>query len=212
MISGSLHCFLRRHRRRGRGTPARARRRTRHRRRSGRPSPCGGRRPRTRGERADGPRVTWQPARTGGRANRTRPVRLRRRGTDAPRRAYAGPAHDDGAASDPASEPVRCPRRRTSDRGANSALVDAAVLLDELCRAVILPRALAACHARRRPSVRRVADFSSQLGRLAEATHPVVLTLRGRLLLPAAALLTTPGTASIVLQESAETLRAIGCR
>ena len=95
-------------------------------------------------------------------------------------------------------------------QGANSALVDAAVLLNELRRAPALGAALAAYDARRRPAVRRVADTAARLGRLAEATHPVARTLRDRVLLPAAGLFTTPRTAAAVLQEPPHALLAIG--
>jgi 2-polyprenyl-6-methoxyphenol hydroxylase-like FAD-dependent oxidoreductase len=57
-------------------------------------------------------------------------------------------------------------------QGANSALVDSAVLLDELRRAGDVPAALAAYQARRRPAVRRVATAAARLGALAEQTHP----------------------------------------
>jgi 2-polyprenyl-6-methoxyphenol hydroxylase-like FAD-dependent oxidoreductase len=95
-------------------------------------------------------------------------------------------------------------------QGANSALVDAAVLLDELRRAPDLAAALAAYDARRRPAVRRVADVSGRLGRLAEATHPVARALRDRVLLPAAGLLSSARTTAAVLQEPPRTLLAIG--
>jgi 2-polyprenyl-6-methoxyphenol hydroxylase-like FAD-dependent oxidoreductase len=95
-------------------------------------------------------------------------------------------------------------------QGANSALVDAAVLLDELRRAPALGAALAAYDARRRPAVRRVADTAARLGRLAEATHPVARALRDRVLLPAAGLFTTARTAAAVLQEPPHALLAIG--
>jgi 2-polyprenyl-6-methoxyphenol hydroxylase-like FAD-dependent oxidoreductase len=95
-------------------------------------------------------------------------------------------------------------------QGANSALVDAAVLLDELRRAPTLDAALAAYDARRRPAVRRVADTAARLGRLAEATHPVARAVRDRVLLPVAGLLTTARTTAAVLQEPSHVLRAIG--
>ena len=57
-------------------------------------------------------------------------------------------------------------------QGANSALVDAAVLLDELRRCSDVPAALSAYQARRQPAVRRVASAAARLGRLAEITHP----------------------------------------
>jgi 2-polyprenyl-6-methoxyphenol hydroxylase-like FAD-dependent oxidoreductase len=95
-------------------------------------------------------------------------------------------------------------------QGANSALVDAGVLLDELRRAPGMSAALAAYDRRRRPAVRRVADTSGRLGRLAELTHPAARWLRDRLLLPAARRLTTERTTAAVLQESPRTLLAIG--
>jgi 2-polyprenyl-6-methoxyphenol hydroxylase-like FAD-dependent oxidoreductase len=95
-------------------------------------------------------------------------------------------------------------------QGANSALVDAAVLLDELRRAPDLAAALSAYDARRRPAVRRVADVAERLGRVSEATHPMVRALRDRVLLPVAGLLATARTTAAVLQESPRTLLAIG--
>jgi 2-polyprenyl-6-methoxyphenol hydroxylase-like FAD-dependent oxidoreductase len=95
-------------------------------------------------------------------------------------------------------------------QGANSALVDAAVLLDELRRAPSLDAALAAYDARRRPAVRRVADMAARLGRLAEATHPVMRAVRDRVLLPIAAHLTTARMTAAVLQEPTDALLAIG--
>lgn len=72
-------------------------------------------------------------------------------------------------------------------QGANSALVDAAVLRQELSRASTLPEALAAYDARRRPKVDQVARIAARLGRLAELTHPILRTLRDRVLMPLAA-------------------------
>ena len=95
-------------------------------------------------------------------------------------------------------------------QGANSALVDAAVLLDELRRAGDLPAALAAYQARRRPAVRWVADAAARLGALAEWTHPFARALRDRLLMPAVARLGATGDVGRVLQESRATLLAIG--
>jgi 2-polyprenyl-6-methoxyphenol hydroxylase-like FAD-dependent oxidoreductase len=95
-------------------------------------------------------------------------------------------------------------------QGANSALVDAAVLLDELRRAPSVDVALAAYDARRRPAVRRVADMAARLGRLAEATHPVMRAVRDRVLLPVAAHLTTARMTAAVLQEPPGALLAIG--
>lgn len=95
-------------------------------------------------------------------------------------------------------------------QGANSALVDGAVLLDELRRAATLDQALAAYGARRRPAVRRVADTSARLGALAERTHPAARWVRDRVLLPVAARLTSGRTTAAVLQEPAQRLLAIG--
>jgi 2-polyprenyl-6-methoxyphenol hydroxylase-like FAD-dependent oxidoreductase len=95
-------------------------------------------------------------------------------------------------------------------QGANSALVDAAVLLDELRRGGSLDDALGAYDARRRPAVRRVADVADRLGRLAEATGPVVRALRDRVLLPVAGMLSSERMTAMVLQEAPSTLLAIG--
>jgi 2-polyprenyl-6-methoxyphenol hydroxylase-like FAD-dependent oxidoreductase len=95
-------------------------------------------------------------------------------------------------------------------QGANSALVDAAVLFDELRRCDTLAHGLHAYERRRMTAVRRVADASSRLGRLAELTQPVARTMRDRLLLPIVGLFASPTATSLLLQEPTETLRAIG--
>ena len=95
-------------------------------------------------------------------------------------------------------------------QGANSALVDAAVLLDELRRRDDLPAALAAYEARRQRAVRRVAQASARLGRLAELTSPVLRGLRDGVLMPLAQRLTSGRDLSAVLQEPPDALRAIG--
>lgn len=95
-------------------------------------------------------------------------------------------------------------------QGANSALVDAAVLLDELRRHGDVPSALAAYQARRQPAVRRVSSASARLGRLAETTSPVLCGIRDRILMPLAQRLTRGGGLSAVLQEPPDALRAIG--
>jgi 2-polyprenyl-6-methoxyphenol hydroxylase-like FAD-dependent oxidoreductase len=97
-------------------------------------------------------------------------------------------------------------------QGANSALVDAAVLLDELRRNESLESGLAAYQRRRRPAVRRVSDASSRLGRLAELTHPVGRTLRDRLLLPVVSLFASAGATALLLQEPTDVLLAVGRR
>jgi 2-polyprenyl-6-methoxyphenol hydroxylase-like FAD-dependent oxidoreductase len=93
-------------------------------------------------------------------------------------------------------------------QGANSALVDAAVLVDELRRSTRLADGLAAYQARRRTAVRRVSDASSRLGMLAEVTHPAGRFLRDRMLLPVVGLFATTKATALLLQEPTETLRA----
>ncbi len=95
-------------------------------------------------------------------------------------------------------------------QGANSALVDAAVLVDELRRAASLEEGLAAYSARRLKPVHAVATLSSRLGRLAEVTHPVTRTARDRLLLPLLERMTTAAAMRQVLQEDPAALAAIG--
>lgn len=95
-------------------------------------------------------------------------------------------------------------------QGANSALVDSAVLLDELRRHDSLANGLAAYERRRRKAVRRVSDASSRLGRLAEVTHPVPRVMRDRLLLPVVSLFATTKATSLLLQEPTESLLAVG--
>lgn len=95
-------------------------------------------------------------------------------------------------------------------QGANSALVDAAVLLDELRRHPDLETALAAYQARRQPAVRKVASAAGRLGRLAEITNPAARMCRDRLLMPLAQRLTRPSDLALVLQEPIDTLRTIG--
>ena len=95
-------------------------------------------------------------------------------------------------------------------QGANSALVDGAVLLDELRRSSSVAEGLMAYQQRRRMAVRRVSDASSRLGMLAELTHPVARTMRDRVLIPVVSLFATTKATSLLLQEPTETLRAIG--
>jgi 2-polyprenyl-6-methoxyphenol hydroxylase-like FAD-dependent oxidoreductase len=94
-------------------------------------------------------------------------------------------------------------------QGANSALVDAAVLLDALRRADDVPSALAMYEARRRPAVERVMRLSARLGLLAEETRAVPRWMRDRVLLPVARRLGGDPTTQ-VLQERPDTLLAIG--
>jgi len=95
-------------------------------------------------------------------------------------------------------------------QGANSALVDAAVLQFELRRCSTLAEGLEAYERRRQKPVRRVADVSSRLGKLAEVTHPVARTLRDRVLLRIVGLFATTKATSAILQEPTETLLALG--
>src|SRR5688572_29334187 len=95
-------------------------------------------------------------------------------------------------------------------QGANSALVDAAVLLDELRKAATLPEALVAYERRRRPAVRRVAAASAQLGRMAEATNPAIRWLRDRILMPIAMQFSSDRSIAMVMQEPSSRLLSIG--
>jgi len=95
-------------------------------------------------------------------------------------------------------------------QGANSALVDAAVLLDELRKASTLADGLAAYERRRRPAVRRVAAASAQLGRMAEATNPAIRWMRDRILMPIAMRFSSDRSIAMVMQEPSSRLLAIG--
>ncbi len=95
-------------------------------------------------------------------------------------------------------------------QGANSALVDAAVLLDELRRAESLNEGLEAYTRRRKPQVDAVARTASLLGQLGEWTGPVARGIRDRVLLPAIDAMTTHKALRRVMQEDPEVLRAIG--
>jgi 2-polyprenyl-6-methoxyphenol hydroxylase-like FAD-dependent oxidoreductase len=70
-------------------------------------------------------------------------------------------------------------------QGANSALVDAAVLVGALRAGDDVESALHAYEARRRPAVRWVQEQSATLGRISERTSPLWRALRDRLLMPA---------------------------
>lgn len=94
-------------------------------------------------------------------------------------------------------------------QGANSALVDVAVLLDELRRADDLPSAFARYQARRQPAVARVTQAAARLGRLAEITHPAGRWLRDRVVMPVLTRLAGPTPTATVFQEPTETLLAI---
>ena len=92
-------------------------------------------------------------------------------------------------------------------QGANSALVDAAVLLDELRGAPGLAQALARYDARRRPAVRRVQDAAAAGARLAERTGSLFRWTRDRLL--PLARFGASRQAALALQEPPGTLLAI---
>jgi 2-polyprenyl-6-methoxyphenol hydroxylase-like FAD-dependent oxidoreductase len=96
-------------------------------------------------------------------------------------------------------------------QGANSALTDAAVLVDALRRAPDLQAALATYDGRRRPAVQRVADQAARLGALAERTNPAARWLRDRVLMPLASRLAGAGALEHILQESPRVLAAM-CR
>jgi 2-polyprenyl-6-methoxyphenol hydroxylase-like FAD-dependent oxidoreductase len=95
-------------------------------------------------------------------------------------------------------------------QGGNSALVDAAVLLDALREAPTLGEALAAYEARRRPAVRRVARLAGRLGALAELTNPALRFMRDRVLMPLVARVSRGDTTATVMQERPDRLLAIG--
>jgi 2-polyprenyl-6-methoxyphenol hydroxylase-like FAD-dependent oxidoreductase len=63
-------------------------------------------------------------------------------------------------------------------QGANSALVDAAVLVWELAQPGEQKDALARYEARRRPAVRLVQDTADRLGWLSDVMHPALRWLR----------------------------------
>lgn len=63
-------------------------------------------------------------------------------------------------------------------QGANSALVDAVVLIDALRRAPDLGSALMTYDARRRPAVRAIQDTADQLARICEWSHPLARRVR----------------------------------
>lgn len=94
-------------------------------------------------------------------------------------------------------------------QGANSAMVDAAVLVDALRRNDNLPAALQAYERRRRPAVMRVATTSARLGALADATSGVARFVRDRALMPVIRLLPASGAVRSALQESPEELRRL---
>ena len=95
-------------------------------------------------------------------------------------------------------------------QGANSALVDVAVLLDELRRADDMEAAFARYQQRRQRAVARVARMAARLGAVAEITNPLGRWVRDRVLMPVLSLVAGSAATSEVLQEPTETLLAIG--
>jgi 2-polyprenyl-6-methoxyphenol hydroxylase-like FAD-dependent oxidoreductase len=95
-------------------------------------------------------------------------------------------------------------------QGANSALVDAAVLLHELRRQGDVASALASYQARRQPAVAWVSSTAARLGRLAELTHPMARLLRDRVLMPVAQRRSRASDLAAVMQEPSDVLHAIG--
>jgi 2-polyprenyl-6-methoxyphenol hydroxylase-like FAD-dependent oxidoreductase len=91
-------------------------------------------------------------------------------------------------------------------QGANSALVDAAVLLDELCRHDALDAALSAYDERRRPKVDKVATLAGRLGSMAEYTNPFARRLRDGLLTALSGRGDAARMANLVWQEEPERL------
>lgn len=95
-------------------------------------------------------------------------------------------------------------------QGANSALVDAAVLAHELASAPDLAMGLTAYDRRRRLAVARVQAASGRLGRLSERRGAVARFLRDRVLMPLAARAARrPATLRATLQEKLPALRAM---
>lgn len=97
-------------------------------------------------------------------------------------------------------------------QGANSALVDAAALADEIDRHDRIETALDHYSRRRLPAVTAVQRQSRRLGQLAEATHPLFRFGRDRLLVPLLRRLPTAPAVRLALQESPQTLAAIAAR
>jgi 2-polyprenyl-6-methoxyphenol hydroxylase-like FAD-dependent oxidoreductase len=101
----------------------------------------------------------------------------------------------------------------TVGQGANSALVDAAVLVAEISRSPSLAAGLAAYAARRRPAVARVQRRASMLARLAATRGSLARAVRDRLL---AAVARIPGAAAAgargLQQEDPAVLRRLVSR
>lgn len=93
-------------------------------------------------------------------------------------------------------------------QGANSAIVDAAVLVDELLRSPSLEDGLARYDLRRRPAVRWVQDAAEAGGRLSERTGAIFRFFRDQLLMRLAAF-GANGRMNRVLQEAPSELEEL---
>jgi 2-polyprenyl-6-methoxyphenol hydroxylase-like FAD-dependent oxidoreductase len=94
-------------------------------------------------------------------------------------------------------------------QGANSAMVDAAVLVESLRTHGDIGGALRAYETRRRPAVERVATTSARLGALADATSGAARFARDRLLMPLLRALPASGAVRTAMQEDPAALRAM---
>jgi 2-polyprenyl-6-methoxyphenol hydroxylase-like FAD-dependent oxidoreductase len=97
----------------------------------------------------------------------------------------------------------------TLGQGANSALVDAAVLAAELAGGGPPEAALARYTARRRPAVRRVQDTADRVARLAELASPPLRRARDRLLAPASGLGAERRVRAVQQEDPARLLAAV---
>jgi 2-polyprenyl-6-methoxyphenol hydroxylase-like FAD-dependent oxidoreductase len=94
-------------------------------------------------------------------------------------------------------------------QGANSAIVDAAVLRHALENSHGVEQALLAYDARRRPAVRRVQDDADRLARAAHLREPIFRWVRDRLIPRVAARMDRVAMAKRVLQEDPAWLRSV---
>ena len=97
----------------------------------------------------------------------------------------------------------------TLGQGANSALVDAAVLAAELAGGGPPEAALARYTARRRPAVRRVQDTADRVARLAELASPPLRRARDRLLAAASGLGAERRVRAVQQEEPSRLLEAV---
>jgi 2-polyprenyl-6-methoxyphenol hydroxylase-like FAD-dependent oxidoreductase len=92
-------------------------------------------------------------------------------------------------------------------QGANSAIVDAAVLVEELLRGPDVPAALVRYDARRRPAVAGVQRTAARLAAMGDLANPAARWLRDRLLRLAAPLLRDDRAVRALQQEEPARLR-----